>query len=138
MLFRSVLTAALERRELLKAVKRGARGVIRKDSATRDVIEGVRGVMAGRLMLDPELVGESTPEEPVAAGERRMYGLTPREQEIVDAVAAGDSNRDIALRLGISLHTVKHHLSSIFTKTGMSSRLELAVLALEARLAPNR
>jgi DNA-binding CsgD family transcriptional regulator len=53
-------------------------------------------------------------------------------------VAAGDSNRDIALRLGISLHTVKHHLSSIFTKTGMSSRLELAVLALEARLAPNR
>jgi DNA-binding NarL/FixJ family response regulator len=56
--------------------------------------------------------------------------LTTREIEIVEAITAGDSNRDIATRLNISLQTVKHHLTSIFDKTGTSSRLELAIFAL--------
>ena len=50
--------------------------------------------------------------------------------EVVDAIAAGDSNRDIAVKLNISLQTVKHHLTSVFDKTGTSTRLELALFAI--------
>jgi DNA-binding NarL/FixJ family response regulator len=60
--------------------------------------------------------------------------LTPRELEIVEAIAAGDSNRDIAARLNISLQTVKHHLTSVFDKTGTSTRLELALFAIRQGL----
>jgi DNA-binding NarL/FixJ family response regulator len=56
--------------------------------------------------------------------------LTQREIEIVEAIAAGDSNREIAVKLDISLQTVKHHLTSVFDKTGTSTRLELALFAI--------
>jgi DNA-binding NarL/FixJ family response regulator len=66
----------------------------------------------------------------VGAQQTRQFELTPRELEIVAAIVDGDSNRDIADRLDISLQTVKHHLTSIFDKTGASTRLELAVFAI--------
>ena len=66
----------------------------------------------------------------VGAQHTRQYDLTARELEIVAAIVSGDSNRDIAGRLSISLQTVKHHLTSIFNKTGASTRLELALLAI--------
>jgi two-component system nitrate/nitrite response regulator NarL len=61
---------------------------------------------------------------------QRRYGLTARELEIVSAVVAGYSNREIAAHLKISEDTVKHHLSNIFNKTGVSSRLQLALFAV--------
>ena len=69
-------------------------------------------------------------------GERatRRFNLTLREREIVGAIVAGRSNRDIAGHFRISTQTVKHHLTSIFDKTGVSSRLELALFALRHRL----
>jgi DNA-binding NarL/FixJ family response regulator len=66
----------------------------------------------------------------VGGGRSRPYKLTARELEIVSAIADGQSNRQIAERLSISLQTVKHHLTSIFDKTGASNRLELALLAI--------
>jgi DNA-binding NarL/FixJ family response regulator len=57
-------------------------------------------------------------------------GLSPREREIVAAVARGLSNRDIASATGIAQQTVKNHLSSIFQKLNVHSRVQLAVLAL--------
>jgi DNA-binding CsgD family transcriptional regulator len=56
--------------------------------------------------------------------------LTPRELEIIAAVAAGCGNREIARQFSISEHTVKHHLTSVFDKLGVSTRLELALLAV--------
>jgi DNA-binding NarL/FixJ family response regulator len=61
---------------------------------------------------------------------KRPFGLTPREMDIVAAIVAGESNKEIAARLSMGEHTVKHHLSSIFDKTGVFSRLELAVFAI--------
>ena len=70
----------------------------------------------------------------VGAHKEKPYGLTTREGEIVEAIASGDSNRDIATRLNISLQTVKHHLTSVFDKTGTSTRLELALFAIRQGL----
>lgn len=126
-----LLTAGVEARELLRAVQCGARGIILKESATRDLIEGIHRVMDGKLVIDAQVADELAVAIRQAGPHRdRPYGLTPRELEIVDAVAAGESNREIAVRLSISLQTVKHHLTSIFDKTGTSTRLELALFAI--------
>ena len=130
-----LLTAAIEPGELLRAVQCGARGVVLKESATRDLINGIHRVMDGKLLIGTEIADDLAQAVRQAGLQRdRPYGLTPREVEIVDAIAAGDSNREIAVRLNISLQTVKHHLTSVFDKTGVSSRLELALLAIRQGL----
>jgi DNA-binding NarL/FixJ family response regulator len=65
----------------------------------------------------------------------RSYGLTPREIEVIALVTEGCSNKDIAQRLNITEDTVKRHLTNIFDKVGMSTRLELALFALKNNLA---
>jgi two-component system nitrate/nitrite response regulator NarL len=126
-----VLTAGLTERQVAKAVELGARGVVLKESATRLLLDSIHGVLDGKLMIAPDvagtLAGEAAARQP---GDERPFGLTPREAEIVGAIVEGQSNREVATQLGISLQTVKHHLTSIFDKTGTSSRLELALLAL--------
>jgi len=130
-----VLTAGLDERQLVKAIELGARGIVLKESATRLLIDSIRGVVDGKLMIAPDIAGALT-QAAVRRSDRdaRPYGLTARETDIVRAIAAGKSNRDIAADLGISLQTVKHHLTSIFDKTGTSSRLELALVALKQQL----
>lgn len=132
-----ILTAAIRQTEVLHALQLGARGVVLKEAATRQLIDDIRHVVAGKL-----IVGEETVEDlvqalrhPSAVSRGRQYGLTPRERDIVSAVAAGRSNREIADQFAISVQTVKHHLTSIFDKTGVSSRLELAIFASRHRLA---
>jgi len=126
-----LLTASIDSGDLLSAVQYGARGVILKQSATRELINGIHRVMDGKLLIGPELADElATAVRSTASPRHRPYGLTPREVDIVHAVSAGDSNRDIAVRFGISLQTVKHHMTSAFDKTGTSSRLELALFAI--------
>ncbi len=126
-----VLTAGLTGRQVTKAVELGARGVVLKESATRLLLDSIHGVLDGRLMIAADVAGalaELPGKEPSAP---RPFGLTPRETEIVGAIVEGQSNRDIAAQLGISLQTVKHHLTSIFDKTGTTSRLALALLAIK-------
>ena len=134
-----LLTAAIAPADLLSALRFGVRGVILKDSATRQLIDGIRGVMQGKLLLAPEIADDLAHAVKQAGTPRdRSFGLTAREIEIVEAVTAGESNREIATRLTISLQTVKHHLTSIFDKTGTSSRLELALFAIRNGLADAR
>lgn len=126
-----LLTAAIDPTELLRAVQLGARGVVLKESATRHLIDGIHRVMEGKFLIGSEVADDlAQAVRQVGAPKEKPYGLTTREIEIVEAITAGDSNRDIATRLNISLQTVKHHLTSIFDKTGTSSRLELALFAL--------
>jgi DNA-binding NarL/FixJ family response regulator len=129
-----VLTAATDGTEAVRALELGARGVVLKESATRTLFESIRSVLAGRYW-----VGDGTVGDLVAAlrGLRSSSGpaqmrsrLTPRELEIIAAVAAGCGNREIARQFSISEHTVKHHLTSVFDKLGVSTRLELALLAV--------
>jgi DNA-binding NarL/FixJ family response regulator len=68
--------------------------------------------------------------KPESAATGTKFGLTARELEIVSAIVDGQGNRDIALTYGISEYTVKHHLTRIFDKVGVFSRLELAMFAI--------
>ena len=69
-----------------------------------------------------------------AVPERKTYGLTPRQLEVVSCIVEGCSNRDIAKQFTISEETVKRHLSNVFDKTGVSTRLELALFAIAHKL----
>lgn len=126
-----LLTAAIEPAQVLRAVQHGARGIVLKDAATRQLIDGIHRVMDGKLLLGGDVADDLAAAVQQSGGQReRPFGLTARELEIIDAVAAGESNREVADRLSISLQTVKHHLTNIFDKTGTSSRLELALFAI--------
>jgi two-component system nitrate/nitrite response regulator NarL len=112
------------------AMRAGARGVIEKGASMPHFVQAIRGVMSGNYWLDGQLL-ESVPQGPVKQAPRpaRKFRLTQREMQVVAAVADGETNRGIAERFRVSEDTVKHHLSSVFDKVGVSSRLELAVFA---------
>jgi DNA-binding NarL/FixJ family response regulator len=133
-----ILTAAISEGELLKAFELGVRGVVLKDAATRVLVDSIRTVADGGYWVGPEGVGSLVEAVRRLAGtapsQERPYGLTRRELDIVTAIAAGCSNKEIAQQFAISLQTVKHHLTSVFDKTGVSTRLELALLALRHHL----
>lgn len=130
-----LLTAAIDSRDVLQAIKLGAKGLVLKEAATRQLIDGIHRVLDGKFVMDADITDD------LAAAIQRQesrssarYGLTAREREIVAAIAAGETNKDIAARLSISQQTVKHHLTNIFDKTGISTRLELALLAIREDL----
>lgn len=112
------------------AMRAGARGVIAKGASMPLFVQAIRGVMSGNYWLDGQLL-ESMPERPSTAPKApaRKFRLTQREMQVVAAVADGETNKGIAERFRVSEDTVKHHLSSVFDKVGVSSRLELAVFA---------
>lgn len=129
-----LLTAAIERTEIMTALQLGARGVVLKESASDVLFKSIRAVMAGQYWVGRSVIdlastlrGLSTASNPPP---RRNFGLTPRELEIIGVILGGYSNGDIALRFSISEKTVKHHLTNIFDKVGVSNRLELALFAL--------
>ena len=134
-----VLTAAIGRMETVQAVQLGARGVVLKADASGVLFESIAAVVAGHFWLgsqqlpDQEAALKKSLSPMADAG--RDFDLSPREKEIVVALADGLTNRDIAERFGLSEITVKHHLRSIFDKCGVSNRLELALFALRRGLA---
>ena len=131
-----LLTAAIEQGEVTQALESGVRGVILKESATQLLFECIRCVMAGRHWVGREAVADIAGylrRRPAATGLQDSLGLTPRELQVVSAILAGSTNKDIARMFSISEQTVKHHLTSIFDKIGVSNRLELALLILNRR-----
>jgi DNA-binding NarL/FixJ family response regulator len=131
-----LVTAGIGQMDLMRALQLGARGVLMKEAATRLLPQAVRSVVTGAYWVGPEAVSDLVDalKGLADASPERRFGLTKREIEVVAAVAAGQSNREIATRFAISEQTVKHHLTSIFDKTGVSTRLELALFALKHQL----
>lgn len=139
----AVLTAAIEEEQVTEALRLGARGVILKDTATELLVKAIKCIVAGEFWVGRNNVNglvqamrmayEVRPEE---AAEK--FSLTARELEVVAAIIEGETNKDIAKRLAISEQTVKHHLSSIFDKVGVSNRLELALFSVNHQLISKR
>jgi DNA-binding NarL/FixJ family response regulator len=135
-----LLTAAAEKAQIVEALQLGARGIVLKDSATQLLLKSIQAVMSGEYWVGRESVSnlvhylrslvQSSGEE----ARQKKFGLTPRELEIVSAVVAGYANKEIAEHFKISEDTVKHHLSNIFDKVGVSTRLELALFAVNQSL----
>ncbi|MFZ0312493.1 MAG: response regulator transcription factor [Candidatus Korobacteraceae bacterium] len=132
-----VLTAAVERLEIVQALQLGARGVVMKEAATQLLMKAIRTVMLGQFWIGREAVGdivEFMRTNPSGEKAPRNYGLTKREMDILTTIVAGLSNKEIARRFSLSEDTVKHHLTNIFDKVGVASRLELALFAINNRL----
>lgn len=131
-----ILTAEIRKPDLVKALQLGVRGVVLKEAATQQLIDSIRRVMRGQTVIGEGAVEDLVRaiREPGDGRQDRPYGLTAREREILSAIGMGLSNKDIAAQFGISVETVKHHLTSVFDKTGVSSRLELALFAAQHRL----
>jgi DNA-binding NarL/FixJ family response regulator len=135
-----VLTATEDDREVVRAVRLGARGIVLKDSATDLLIKSIRTVHAGEIWLDKKKTSdviEAFKKSSEAGPRREKPLLSDREKEIVQLVAQGFRNREIGEKLFISEQTVKNHLHNIFDKLGVSDRLELALYALHHKVIEN-
>ena len=123
------------------AVQSGAMGVVLKEEAAELLIKAIEKVHYGEVWLDRLSLGTllwqltSRIHDPVDPQEKKISSLTEREREVIDLIAQGLRNKQIAERLFISQTTVTHHLSSIYAKLGVSDRLELVVYAFANKLA---
>jgi DNA-binding NarL/FixJ family response regulator len=135
-----LLAASISRSETVTALQLGAAGVLLKDATTATLYKCIRTVVAGQYWIGRESVADLvTVLRDVARAAEAVpprARLTRRELDIVREVSEGASNKDIAARFSLSEQTVKNHLSNIFDKLGVSTRLELALYAAHHCLLP--
>ena len=135
-----LLTSTISTQQIIEALQIGARGIVEKGSVAGELIKSVRTVLAGDYWIGGQRVANllhalrELMAKAAAVPEKKTYGLTPRELEVVNSIVEGCSNKDIAKEFTISEETVKRHLSNIFDKTGVSTRLELALFAIAHKL----
>jgi DNA-binding NarL/FixJ family response regulator len=135
-----LLTAFIDKADIVTALQLGARGVVLKDSATEVLFSSIRSVLDGHYWVGREAVADliATLRDMIASSNeearKKNFGFTKREFDIIGAIVAGDTNKDIAKRFSISEDTVKHHLTNIFDKAGVSTRLELGMFAVHHKL----
>ena len=124
----AVLMLSMHSEETLirQALDAGARGYILKNALDLDLAAAVRQAAAGETVLDPS-VSRSRPA--VLKGER-THGLTPRELEVLQLICGGMSNRDIAVKLALSVNTVAVHRANIMNALGVHKTAELVVYAI--------
>ena len=122
---------------LLEALKAGVAGYVFKDISQRELISTIGRVLHGESILDKELMirvlGHLANEAPHQA-EQPPVRLSPRECEVLQLLAQGLTNREIANQLVVSVSTVKIHVEHILTKLGVSDRTQAAVRAIELGL----
>ena len=130
-----VLSASLDHAETARAVESGAAGVLHKSVELDEVVHAVRRVRAGETLLSPEEVVKllrfaSSRREHEYESRQAIAQLTPREREVLQALAEGLDGPEIARRLRISIPTERNHMASILAKLGLHSRLQALVFAL--------
>jgi DNA-binding NarL/FixJ family response regulator len=135
------IVPVIDKENVVDALALGAHGLLLKSSPPDVLLGSIRGVMAGHYWLESdsieivvatlrELLSPSRPPTPA-----KTYGLTKRELDIIVKIVGGSSNKEIGEEFAISERTVKHHLTNVFTKVGVSSRLQLALFAVNHLLA---
>ncbi len=134
-----LLTSTITTQQIIEALHIGARGIVLKDALAGHLKVAIRTVHAGDFWIGGKRVVNLVAALhdlmlQAAPPQHKTYGLTPRELEVVGCIVEGCSNRDIAKQFGLSEETIKRHLSNIFDKTGVSTRLELALFAIAHHL----
>ena len=129
-----VLTTAVDEETVNAAVAAGASGYLLKDAPLADIERAVRAAARGDVVVSERVAAGllERARETIArdeAGAAVARALTVREREVLELIVQGKENAEIAERLVISQATVKHHVSSIFTKLHVTNRVEAAVLA---------
>ena len=121
---------------LRAALAAGASGYVVKSAADSELLSAIRGVHRGRIVLDPELAASALQN---TLGRRPAGGLaadplSPREREVLELIAQGYTNQQIADRFGLSVKTIETHRSRLVEKLGLRSRAELVRYALDSGL----
>ncbi|MDQ3864363.1 MAG: response regulator transcription factor [Actinomycetota bacterium] len=130
-----VLSASTDREHLAGAIEAGAAGVMHKSAPMSDLVEAVRRLAAGEQLLSQQEVIEALRflvrvREIHREAQLAIDKLTPREREVLQALAEGWSDKEIARRLHVGVGTVHSHLTSILSKLEVSSRLQALVFAV--------
>jgi len=130
--------------EIVEFVKAGVSGFILKDATLNDFLHTIRSVAKGAKVLPPSLTDSlfsHIVEHAVQAGKVdqliESVRMTRREQEVIDLIALGRSNKEIAADLNIAVHTVKSHVHNILEKLALHTRLELASFAHTKEMKSN-
>lgn len=128
-----MLTASEQGEDLLTALEAGARGYILKGSEIKQVVDAIRSVQLGETYVSPKLAGKLLLE--ISSPVKKSLDLTARESEILQLVAQGLPNKEIAAELNLAEKTIKHHMTSLMRKLGVRSRVEAALVAHRHGLA---
>jgi two-component system, NarL family, response regulator LiaR len=133
-----VLTSATDDDHLVRAIDAGATSYLLKNASADEVIAGIRGAATGAATLSPDLLARLNRalRRPPAADP--LQCLTTREREVLDLIAIGCSNRQIAHQLDIGEQTVKTHVSSILAKLDLQDRVQAAIFAIRHQGNPSR
>ncbi|MDP9791232.1 response regulator [Agrobacterium tumefaciens] len=122
-----MLTVSEAGDDVMAAVKSGAKGYVLKGVGSRALADIIRSVAAGDSYVAPTLSARLISESGSGAGANPFTTLTDREQEVLALASAGLSNKHIGLKLDLHEKTIKHHMTQIFTKLGVSNRTEAAM-----------
>ena len=132
-----MLTSSQNEEHLLAAVRAGALAYLPKTAGVDQVVTSVRAAARGESVLEPRIAARLVREvREVAVRRGALDHLSPRELEVLAALARGRSNRQIARSLTISEETVKAHVSSILAKLQLADRTQAAIFGLQQRLVP--
>jgi DNA-binding NarL/FixJ family response regulator len=134
-----VLTTFQADEQVMGALRAGAGGFLLKDTPPAEIINAVRLVASGEAMLSPSVtrtllshVEDAQASERRRAAAQRLTTLTDREREVAVAVGSGASNAEVAAALFMSEATVKAHVSRLFTKLGVTNRVQIAIVVHDA------
>jgi DNA-binding NarL/FixJ family response regulator len=132
-----LLTDRIEKSKIVETLRCGVRGIVGKNESVNLLIKSIRTVMAGEYWLSRsntnELVGRlrSLTDKVEQSINSRARNLSGKQQQVVELIAAGCSNKDIAQDLSISERTVKYHLTRIFSRLGVANRMQLACITFK-------
>jgi NarL family two-component system response regulator LiaR len=128
-----VLTSFLDDDRLMPAIRAGAAGYLLKNVQPQELARAIRLADAGETLIDPAVAARIVEAVTDGDGAQPDQALTPREQEVLDLIARGFSNKRIARELGVAEKTVKTHVSHVLAKLGVSDRTQAALYATRVR-----
>lgn len=134
------MVTAFHKADIVEAFLLGAQGIVLKASTAQIFLKSIHSVMAGQYWLENDSLGvlvealRDVLSHGVGTSRPKNYGLTRRELDIITKIVSGRSNKEVGEEFSISERTVKHHLTNIFGKVGVTSRLQLALFAVSHQL----